>query len=246
MRLDVLLSESGRCRSRSEAQSRIRSGDVRVNGNIVTKCAYEVSEDAHISLDGEVNPYVSRGGLKLEAAIRQFRISPAGLVAVDIGASSGGFTDCLLQNGAKRVYAVENGCGQLVSSIAGDPRVISMEHCNARYLTAQSFPEPIDIVTMDVSFISQTLIHPAICTFLKPGGVLISLIKPQFEVGKSGVGKGGIVKDSKRRDAAIERVCRSADANGFVAVGTAESPITGGDGNREYLAIFIRRKEEVS
>ncbi len=242
MRLDLFLTENGYCRSRSEAQRAIRSGMVVLNGQTCKKCAEEVDASVNITLDDEVCKYVSRGGKKLEGALTSFGISVQNAVVLDIGASTGGFTDCLLQNGARIVYALENGCGQLHPSLISRADVVNMEHTNARYLTCDMFQDKITHVTMDVSFISQKLILPAIASILPKGGVLISLIKPQFEVGRAYIGKGGIVRDEKARRVAVEDVCAFAASLGFEQKGIMVSPILGGDGNTEYLAYFIMRK----
>ncbi len=238
MRLDRALAERG-YGSRSRVQELIKSGAVSVGGKPVTKPAWPVPEGVEITVsESEVLKYVSRGGLKLEAALNLFGISPAGLVCVDLGASTGGFTDCLLRHGAAKVYAVDAGSAQLHESLRADPRVVSMENCNARYLTAEAVGEPAALVVMDVSFISQTLLFPTVRRLLSPGGRLISLIKPQFEVGREEVGKGGIVREEKYRRGAVEKVCRAAEEEGFTLLGKADSPLRGGDGNREYLAAF--------
>lgn len=240
MRLDLYLSENGFCRSRSRAKELIVSGAVTVGGKTVLKPSYEVCDgDAVVCDTSSQCRYVSRGGLKLERALDYFGISPEGLVCIDIGASTGGFTDCLLQHGAAKVYAIDSGTAQLDDSLASDPRVVSYENMNARYITADDIGGKCRLAVMDVSFISQTKLFPAVTEILEPGGVLISLIKPQFEVGRSGIGKGGIVKDAKKRLTAVDNVCRSAAEYGLVCRGTVLSPIEGGDGNTEYLACFV-------
>jgi 23S rRNA (cytidine1920-2'-O)/16S rRNA (cytidine1409-2'-O)-methyltransferase len=240
MRLDVYLAECGKADSRSEAQRLIRSGAVRIGDQTCMQCARQVKDDDEIAVDRSSCRYVSRGGLKLEGALRTFGISPAGQVALDIGASSGGFTDCLLQHGAAFVYALENGSGQLAERLSARDDVVSMENRNARYISASDFEKTVTFVTMDVSFISQTLILPAVANVLSGGGQLITLIKPQFEVGRGAVGGGGIVRSEKARKAAVERVCDTARICGFEVRGITESPICGGDGNIEYLAYFTK------
>ncbi|MBO7761925.1 MAG: TlyA family RNA methyltransferase, partial [Clostridia bacterium] len=188
-------------------------------------------------------PYVSRGGLKLEAALKAFSLSPRGAVALDVGASSGGFTDCLLQNGATLVYAVDSGTGQLAMELLEDARVVSMEGYNARYMQPSDFPQTPTFAVMDVSFISQTLILPALASVLPPKSQIVTLIKPQFEVGRAHVGRGGIVRDEKARQAAIARVTDAAGLLGLDFRAVITSPIRGGDGNVEYLAHFEKKGE---
>lgn len=246
MRLDLYLAQNGMAPSRTAARSLIEQGLVLLHGVPVTKPAAELPPDAPpscITLREGGCPYVSRGGLKLAAAIEAFSLTPRGLVMLDVGASTGGFTDCLLQAGASFVYAVDSGHAQLHPSLRGDARVESREGVNARYLCAGDFGQTIDAVVMDVSFISQTLIHPAIAATLRPGGWFVSLIKPQFEVGRGGVGKGGIVRSDSLRQAGVERVLDSAAACGFALRGVIPSPIPGGDGNTEFLACFDLTKE---
>lgn len=239
MRLDIYLAENGFCKSRSRAKALIASGAVSVGGRTVLKPSFEVTDTDSVVCDRAMEcPYVSRGGLKLEKALDVFEVSPLGLVCADIGASTGGFTDCLLKRGAAKIYAIDSGTAQLDDSLLADPRVISLENMNARYLTANKLGETCRLAVMDVSFISQTKLFDAVTEILEPGGTLISLIKPQFEVGRTGVGKGGIVKDAKKRLAAVDSVCDCAAHYGFVCRGTVLSPIEGGDGNAEYLACF--------
>jgi 23S rRNA (cytidine1920-2'-O)/16S rRNA (cytidine1409-2'-O)-methyltransferase len=242
MRLDIYLFETGRAKSRTEAARLIKDGFVTFNGKICKTPATSVTCDDEISVDTSECRYVSRGGLKLEAALLSFGVTPCGEVALDIGASTGGFTDCLLQFGAKKVFALENGHGQLAPSLAQNDKVVNMEHFNAREMKREDFSLPISFVTMDVSFISQTLILPSIAEVLCDGGTLITLIKPQFEVGKSGLSKGGIVRDEQLRKKAVNAVCDFAVRCGFILKGCIESPIRGGDGNVEYLAYFTREE----
>ena len=242
MRLDVALCERSLSHSRTEAKKLIETGLVCVNGVNIRKPAYDISETDILTVTGSICPYVSRGGLKLAAALDTFSIRCEGLVCADIGASSGGFTDCLLQRGASRVYAIENGVGQLAPSLSTDPRVVSLEHMNARYMTADTLPEKVSLVVMDVSFISQTLLFLPVISLMRETATLISLIKPQFEAGRAAVGKGGIVREQKYRDAAIERVREAAFACSLSMKGIMESPIQGGDGNIEFLAYFQRER----
>ena len=239
MRLDVFLTEKELAVSRAKAQEMIKNGAVTVNGKPLFKPAFDVSDsDAVCIAENPLQRYVGRGGLKLEAALSHFDISVQGLVAVDVGASSGGFTDCLLQHGAAYVYAIDAGEGQLHPSLLADARVCNREKCNARYIGAKDFSPLPQIAVMDVSFISQTLILPAIADVLQQGGYLLTLIKPQFEVGKGALGKNGLVKKAADRERAIENVKRAALALGFRFEGYMESVIRGGDGNTEYMACF--------
>lgn len=245
LRLDQALTERGLVESRTKAVERIKSGAVKVNGKTVCKPALAVTAEDEILCDSAGQcPYVSRGGYKLEAALDAFGVDPTGLTCLDIGASSGGFTDCLLQRGASRIYAVDAGRDQLHLSLRSDPRVISLENRNARYLTSEDVPEFVDLIVMDVSFISQTKLYASLLPFLKAGGTMISLIKPQFEVGRAGIGKGGIVKDEKVRSRAVTDVTELASLHGLVCQNVIPSPILGGDGNREFLAIFRYEREE--
>lgn len=239
MRLDVYLAESGILSSRSEAKSLISDGAVMVDGRIITKPAFIVDglED-RITVDTAKKQYVSRGGMKLASALTAFSVSPRGKYCLDIGASSGGFTDCLLQNGAIHVIAVDAGYGQIASTLRADSRVTVVENYNARYMSRTDFEYAPTLVVMDVSFISATYIIPAIAECVDDNADFILLIKPQFEVGREYIGKGGIVKDDKVRRAAISRVVECAEVHGFMKRGLIESPIKGGDGNIEFLAHF--------
>ncbi|MBX5482014.1 MAG: TlyA family RNA methyltransferase, partial [Myxococcaceae bacterium] len=205
-RLDVLVVERGLAESRARAQALILAGQVIAGDQRVDKPGHLVPEDVELRLKGEVLPYVSRGGLKLKAALDHFGLKVAGAIAADIGASTGGFTDCLLQEGAARVHAIDVGYGQLHEKLRKDPRVISRERVNARYLTDADLPEPVDVVVIDVSFISLTQVLPSVLPKLKPGGLLVALVKPQFEVGRERVGKGGVVRDPAARAEAIDKV----------------------------------------
>ncbi len=255
MRADLYLVAAGHMASRTLAQKLIASGAVTVDGRRVQKPSEEISEGAHtvaIAATADTR-YVGRGGLKLEAALTAFPVPVQGAIVADIGASTGGFTDCLLQNGAARVYAIDAGHGQLHPTLRADARVRVAEGVNARYLSpaelvriesAHRAPEGgfdghVQGCVMDVSFISQTLLHTAIADILLPGGWLISLIKPQFELDGRSLGKGGLVKSEKDRRAAVERVRSAAEAAGLRMASVMDSPIAGGDGNREFLAYFI-------
>ena len=236
MRLDLYLFSAGLVRSRTEAKSFICEGAVTVNGKSVTKPSLEVSESDNITVDTSSKRFVSRGGLKLEGALTHFGVSPNGQRCLDVGASSGGFTDCLLKGGAEAVIAVDSGTAQLVPEIREDRRVISKEGFNARYMTPEDLEFTPTLAVMDVSFISATYIIPAVYDVLALDGSFILLIKPQFEVGRLGLKKGGIVKDEKTALSAVKKVIDFACAVGFTSLGVIKSPILGGDGNTEYLA----------
>lgn len=239
MRADVYLASNGYAKSRSTAQSLIADGAVIINGNAVSKPSEQIDENTDNSVViTKTQKYVGRGGYKLEYALKKFCVDVNGMVAIDVGASTGGFTDCLLQNGAMKVFAVDSGEAQLDSSLIVDPRVVNMEKYNARNMKKDDFNEKIDIAVMDVSFISQTLIIPSLSEILEDGAWFISLIKPQFEVGRSAVGKKGIVKNPKDRINAVKSVIGFAENFGFGCLGISESAITGGDGNIEYVAAF--------
>lgn len=240
-RLDVLLVQEGLAQSREKAKAVIMSGCVYVNDQKEDKAGamFDASK-ARIEVRGNTLRYVSRGGLKLEKAIERFGIGLAGAVCMDIGASTGGFTDCLLKRGAVRVYAVDCGTDQLDISLRSDPRVISIENFNARELTAYTFGEYVDIAVMDLSFISQTLVLPAVAQVVKDGGKVVSLVKPQFECGRAALSKGGIVKKVSDHIVALQRIMECADATGLAVAGATVSPILGGDGNKEYLMHFIK------
>lgn len=242
MRIDRCLFEKGFAESRTKASAMIADGIVFCNGKQVTKASFDVPDDAVIELRGQSLAYVSRGGLKMEGALNAFCLDVAGMVALDFGASTGGFTDCLLQRGCQKVYAIDSGSDQLHERLRSDSRVISLENRNARYLTFDDIGEYADLAVCDLSFISQTLLHFVIASLLKHGGIFISLIKPQFEVGREGLGKGGIVKNEKMRMIAVDKVVASAESVGFALQKIIPSPITGGDGNLEYLAYFIKNR----
>lgn len=244
-RLDVLLTEKGLLDSRQKAQATIMSGIVFVNGQRVDKVGTAVSNDALIEIRGTTLPYVSRGGLKLEKAMQTFPLTLTGKICADIGASTGGFTDCMLQNGAKKVYAVDVGYGQLDWKLRNDARVVCMERTNARYLTHEEIPEELDFASVDVSFISLKLIFPALYGLLREGGEIACLIKPQFEAGREKVGKKGVVRDSAVHLEVLEHFLIHAKENHFTVLGITYSPIRGPEGNIEYLG-FLRKSEEPS
>ena len=233
-RLDVLLVERGLQESRQRAQAAIMSGEVFVAGQRVDKPGTAVAEDAEIEVKGGL-AYVSRGGLKLEKAMASFPIDLNGAVCADIGASTGGFTDCMLQNGAEKVYAVDVGYGQLAWKLRSDPRVVCLERTNARYLTTEQIPEPLDFASIDVSFISLKLIFPALYELLKEKGHVACLIKPQFEAGREKVGKKGVVRDPAVHLEVLEHFLDHAKESHFTVIGITYSPIRGPEGNIEYL-----------
>ena len=242
MRADVFLVSLGYTPSRKKAQDLIAAGAVMIDGITVKKSSHEIDHEADhdVKID-QVFKYVSRGGMKLEAALDAFRVNVNGKRAVDIGASTGGFTDCLLKRGAAKVVAIDAGYGQLHESLRENSRVVNIEHFNARDLGIEVVGELCHVATSDVSFISQTYIIPRVPSVLVDGGSFISLIKPQFEVGQQGLGKNGIVASPAYRYLAVKRVVNCALECGFDCIGLIRSPITGGDGNVEYLAHFIKK-----
>ena len=242
MRADVYLVAYGHASSRKKAQDLIDAGAVSIDGINIKKSSVSINEQiAHDVVIEQVFKYVSRGGMKLEAALDAFSINVKGRYAVDIGASTGGFTDCLLKRGAASVVCVDSGVGQLHESLRGDSRVTCIERFNARMLDASVIGGERDVATCDVSFISQTYLIPQISSVLKPLGIFISLIKPQFEAGKSALGKNGVVHSAAYRFLAVKRVLECAEKNELDCMGLIRSPIEGGDGNKEYLAYFIKR-----
>ncbi|MCA9691813.1 MAG: TlyA family RNA methyltransferase [Nannocystaceae bacterium] len=235
-RLDLLLVARGLCETRTRAQALIMAGKVIVGDHTETKPGTQVDEGAPVRLRGQDHGYASRGGLKLRGALDAFvDLRVEDVTAMDIGASTGGFTDCLLQAGARRVYAVDVGYGQLAWKLARDPRVISIERQNIRTLARERVPEPIELAVIDCSFISLTLVLPHVPPFLADRGDVVALVKPQFELGPAAVGKGGIVRDPAGHAAATRQVIAAADDLGFACRGLCDSPIQGRDGNREFL-----------
>ena len=234
-RLDKLVYERGLADSREQAKRLILAGLVLVNEQKIDKAGTAVPPDATLRLLGREHPYVGRGGLKLEKALHEFGIEPVGKIAIDIGASTGGFTDCLLQHGAIRVYAVDVGYGQLAWKLVTDPRVINRERTNIRHVTPEDFPEKMEIAVMDLSFISLTKILEPVIPLLTSGADIVALIKPQFEVGKGEVGKGGIVKSAEKHQQVISDITEYVEQCGIFVRGVVESPIKGAKGNTEFL-----------
>lgn len=242
-RIDKLLFERGLADSRSKAQAMVMAGVVLVDEKRAEKASETFAVEATIRIKGDSpeSKYVGRGGLKLEAALREFRIDPTGYSCLDIGASTGGFTDCLLQHGAAQVVAVDAGTNQLAWKLRDDPRVEVREKTNARGLKPEHFDTKFDIVVIDVSFISVTKIIPVLPPLLRDDGQVIILIKPQFEVGKGEVGKGGIVREPEKHERVVGEVRDCAEANGLVPLGVIDSPITGAEGNKEFLGLYEKR-----
>ncbi len=239
-RLDQLLVERGKFASREKARRTVMAGRVKVDGRRVDKPGAAIAAGAVLEVEGPAEPYVSRGGRKLAHALDHFGVDVADAVCLDVGASTGGFTDCLLQRGARRVYAVDVGYGQLDYGLRRDERVVVMERVNARALEPGDLPEACDLATFDLSFISLTKVVPAVVPLVRSGGRLITLIKPQFEVGKGRVGKGGVVRDEALRDEVIVQRIEDLEALGLACAGRVDSPITGARGNLETLALFER------
>lgn len=235
-RADRLLVDLGLADSRARARALILDGKVRVDGRPVAKPGQMLARAAHVELTEPDHPWVSRGGLKLQAALEQFQIDPAGKVALDLGASTGGFTDVLLARGAARIYAVDVGHGQLHPRLAADPRVIALEGINARTLDRALIPEPSGLVVCDVSFIGLRTALPAALALAAPGAALVALVKPQFEAGPESVGKGGVVRDEAVRRRTVETIVEWLEGEmGWAVAGVTDSPVAGSDGNREYL-----------
>ena len=234
-RLDVLLTEKGLCESRSRAQALIMSGEVYVDGQKCDKAGTAVEVEAEIEVRGNVCPYVSRGGLKLEKALRDFGVDPTGFVCSDSDASTGGFTDCLLQKGAKKVFAIDVGYGQLAWSIRTDERVVCMERTNIRYVRPEDLGEPLDLSVVDVSFISLKIVLPVIKKLLKPTGQIVCLIKPQFEAGKDKVGKKGVVRDPAVHEEVLNQFLALAKELNLTVRNLTYSPVKGPEGNIEFL-----------
>lgn len=235
-RLDLLVVERALANSRQQAQRLILAGQVRVDGRVVDKPGTRVLASAEVTVTAGL-PYASRGGFKLAAALDAFEVQVRGWVVADVGASTGGFTDCLLQRGAARVYAIDVGYGQLAWELRQDPRVVVMDRTNARYV--ESLPEPLDLVTVDVSFISLKLILPPAMAWLGPGGQIVALIKPQFEAGRKQVGKGGVVRDPAAHRMVLEEILAWSGSQGLALQGLIRSPITGPAGNVEFLAHWV-------
>ena len=234
-RLDVLLTEQGYADSRSKAQAIIMAGQVYVDGQKADKPGISYEETVQIEVRGESCPYVSRGGLKLEKALRDFGVKPEGFVCSDSGASTGGFTDCLLQQGASKVFAIDVGYGQLDWKIRSDPRVVVMERTNIRYVTPEDLGEPLDLSVIDVSFISLKIVLPAIKALLKPTGQVLCLIKPQFEAGREKVGKKGVVREPETHKEVLDNFVTLAKELNFTILGLTFSPVKGPEGNIEFL-----------
>jgi len=240
-RLDQFLVDNGYYESRTRSQAAIMAGQILVNEQKIDKAGTLVDVDSTIRILGEKLKYVSRGGLKLEKALEEFNVDPSGMVCLDIGASTGGFTDCLLQRGAEKVYAVDVGYGQLDLKIRNNPKVVVIEKTNARYLRPEDIPDKAALAVIDVSFISLAKILPAVFDLLSEGGQVAALVKPQFEAGREQVGKGGIVRDENTRNEVLSKVIKEAESIGFNFVASCDSPISGADGNREFL-IHLRKK----
>ena len=241
-RLDVLLVNNGLAESREKAKRTIMAGLVTVDGRLEDKPGSTFDIEADIKVKGQECPYVSRGGFKLEKAIKEFHISPNNCYCMDMGASTGGFTDCMLQNGAIKVYSVDVGYGQLDYKLRIDPRVVNMEKTNIRYMDLNLIEEPIDLISIDVSFISLKHMFPVCSKILSEEGVVLALVKPQFEAGKEQVGKGGIVRDPAIHEEVINNVISYAEENGLYAHALTFSPITGTKGNIEYLLLLRAKK----
>ncbi|MGH7273039.1 MAG: TlyA family RNA methyltransferase [Nitrospiria bacterium] len=239
-RIDQLMVRKGIVDSREKAQSLIAQGVVRVGGRQIVKSSTQVPVNAAVQLGEDKIQYAGRGGLKLEAALKEFAIDPSKRVVMDVGSSTGGFTDCLLQKGAVRVFAVDVGYGQLDWQLRQDPRVVCMERTNIRYLDPRSLGGPVDLVTIDVSFISLKKVLPKVLEVLKPGGCVLALVKPQFEVGKGEVGRGGIVRERSRHERVIQDMTSFAQSLGFIPSGQFTSPIPGKKGNVEYF-LYLKK-----
>ncbi len=238
-RLDLLLVKKELAASRQRARAMILSGNVLVGGIPRNKPGSLVSPDTPIEIKGSDILFVSRGGLKLEAALKKTDLDVTGMVCLDVGASTGGFTDCLLQRGAKKVYAVDVGYGQLAWSLRTDPRVTAIERTNIRHMPRETLDTPVDLVTIDASFISLKIVVPAVLKFMRPGATILALIKPQFEVGKGQVGKGGVVRDAARHSQVIAELTDFFKNSGLVTAAVIPSPILGPKGNREFI-IYLK------
>lgn len=241
-RLDILVTENGLAESREKAKALIMAGQVYVDNQKADKPGDTFSEDSHVEIRGKGLQYVSRGGLKLEKAMKEFGLTLTDKICMDVGASTGGFTDCMLQNGSRKVYSVDVGYGQLAWSLRTDARVVNLERTNARYLTREQIPEEIDFFSVDVSFISLSLILPAVRPLLAEHGQAVCLIKPQFEAGREKVGKKGVVRDQSVHREVIEKIRNFSLENGFSVLGLTYSPVKGPEGNIEYL-IYLERSD---
>ena len=239
-RLDVLLVERGLAESRQRAAALILAGKVHVDGCQASKAGQRVAADAKVELIDQDETYVSRGGFKLAAALDSFSMEVAHLVVMDVGASTGGFTDCLLQRGAKKVYAIDVGYGQLAWQLRQDPRVVTVERCNVRYLTSEQVSELVDLAVIDTSFISLTKVIPKVLEFVKGGGQLLALIKPQFEVGRGQVGKGGVVRDLELHRQVVRKIEQFCQGQGMEVRGVKESSLLGPKGNREFFIFAVK------
>ena len=242
-RLDTLLVKRGFYPSREKAKAAIMAGIVFVDGQKSDKAGNMVDAEAEVFVKADICPYVSRGGLKLEKSVATFALELSDKVCMDIGASTGGFTDCMLQRGARKVYAVDVGYGQLDWKLRNDRRVINMEKCNIRYLDTETIDEPIDFISIDVSFISLKLVFPVAASLLTEDGKIVCLVKPQFEAGREQVGKKGIVRDRKVHAEVIEKVMQYAQENGLYPCGLTFSPVTGAKGNIEYLLSLSKKRK---
>ena len=240
-RLDKMVLDRGLVPSRERARALIMAGQVVVDDHVADKAGQMVPVDADIRLKGETLPFVSRGGLKLQKALDEFRLDVSGLAVLDVGASTGGFTDCLLQRGARKVFAVDVGYGQLAWKLRTDDRVVNLEKTNIRYLTPDGLPEIPDMAVIDASFISLAKVLPATVGLVRENGTIVALIKPQFEVGRGEVGKGGVVRDANKHREVTEAVCVLAESLGLDVLGVTESPILGPKGNREFLICLRKR-----
>jgi 23S rRNA (cytidine1920-2'-O)/16S rRNA (cytidine1409-2'-O)-methyltransferase len=242
-RLDKLLVERGFIQSRERSRALIMAGKVTVEGKVIDKPGTQVDVEAKLQLRGEDSPYVSRGGGKLEGALHVLGVEPRGMVVMDVGASTGGFTDCILQKGARKVYAVDVGYGQLAWKLQKDPRIVNLERRNIRYLKREEVQEEVDLILIDTSFISIEKFLPHLLGFLRKGGFILSLVKPQFEVGKGEVGKGGVVRDSTLHQKVIHRISRFSRELGLKVLGVTESPLLGPRGNKEFF-IYLKKENE--
>ncbi len=242
-RVDKVLVERGMVPSREKARALVMAGKVTVDGKRIDKPGVQINSDAQLQLQEGNSSYVSRGGGKIEGALKTFGINPRGMIVMDVGASTGGFTDCILQKGAKKVYAVDVGYGQLAWKLQKDARVVNLERRNIRYLQREEIEEELDLILIDTSFISIEKFLPHLLGFLKRGGTILSLIKPQFEVGKAEVGKGGVVRDKTLHEKVIARISTFSRGLGLKVLGITESALLGPKGNREFF-IYLRKEDE--